>query len=60
LDADIWQLVKKRNSIAHGETRDGIELADYTRLYRAANTAMTGIMVGLTKAANETAYLKAL
>lgn len=58
LDPDIHRLLLCRNRIAHGETKDGIDVKEYEQLKKSALHIMNEIVRGITKAVSEGFHLR--
>jgi hypothetical protein len=57
-ESEIQQLVRFRNEIGHGETKEGVELRTYERLAIAAFRIMSAIVVQVTEAIEQRRYLR--
>lgn len=57
LEGKIHELLKRRNKIAHGETKDGISREVYTNIRDSALLIMNRIIKEVTKAVAEKHYL---
>ncbi|WP_263385740.1 MAE_28990/MAE_18760 family HEPN-like nuclease [Granulicella arctica] len=56
IESEIQQLLKARNGIAHGETKDGIDGRTYLRLRQCAFKVMAGVLTQVSQALSEQSY----
>lgn len=56
-EGNIGQLLKRRNDVAHGAARDGLEEKDYETLEKAVSSVVDGVVHAISDAVANTAYL---
>jgi len=57
-DAELDELVKRRNNIAHGADSDPVKESDYERLRKAVFQAMDELTLGVVSAVENTNFLR--
>ena len=56
-EGHVNQLIKRRNDVAHGTARDGIDVKDYDALEKAVKDVVDALVAALTTALTSQAYL---